>query len=361
MNWETLRRQLERILDASFKIKRFPLNNDEQFDAILFDDIQSIIYDDDIYFVLDKNDDAADVLSVNAALITPSERQLIQLMVEAYRHGTISEQALLNGSRSEREIGQLSTWLLEQIDEGHVEQELPAMFAKQSNLYVEKIPLLLYGEYPDHKKVSYGELQKLLQSFFEVETLLIPLRDKEWLILCSNTLLADDENEEESPEEALASICLGLYGMMVSEGIGECHLSIHYPIIPATSLLPTVLQLRETIDIGKMFHQGSNIHLPWELQLERIVHLLPDAERRNILSNIMKQGKEQLDPEILLTLEEFFAMDGNLGETAKKLYIHRNTLTYRLDRFKQQSGLDVRLFNDALLARIGLLLYKVTK
>jgi len=54
-------------------------------------------------------------------------------------------------------------------------------------------------------------------------------------------------------------------------------------------------------------------------------------------------------------------LDCNVSETAKKLYIHRNTLLYRLDKFKQETGLDVRTFNDAVLVKIALLLYKVTK
>jgi DNA-binding PucR family transcriptional regulator len=68
-----------------------------------------------------------------------------------------------------------------------------------------------------------------------------------------------------------------------------------------------------------------------------------------------------LDSETLMTLEQFFAMDCNVSETAKKLYIHRNTLLYRLDKFKNATGIDVRSFNDAVLIRVALLLYKVTK
>ncbi|WP_420871911.1 helix-turn-helix domain-containing protein [Cohnella rhizosphaerae] len=54
-------------------------------------------------------------------------------------------------------------------------------------------------------------------------------------------------------------------------------------------------------------------------------------------------------------------MDCNVSETAKRLFIHRNTLLYRLDKLKQEAGLDVRSFNDAILVRLLMLLYKVTK
>jgi len=67
------------------------------------------------------------------------------------------------------------------------------------------------------------------------------------------------------------------------------------------------------------------------------------------------------DSETVATLDAFFSMDCNVSETAKKLFIHRNTLLYRLDKIKNEAGLDVRSFNDAVLVRILLLLYKVTK
>jgi DNA-binding PucR family transcriptional regulator len=68
-----------------------------------------------------------------------------------------------------------------------------------------------------------------------------------------------------------------------------------------------------------------------------------------------------LDAETISTLETFFQLDCNVSETAKKLYIHRNTLLYRLDKFKQETSLDVRSFQDAVLVKIALQLYKVTK
>ncbi|MDT2192264.1 helix-turn-helix domain-containing protein [Paenibacillus larvae] len=67
-----------------------------------------------------------------------------------------------------------------------------------------------------------------------------------------------------------------------------------------------------------------------------------------------------LDTETQTTLEQFFGLDCNVSETAKKLYIHRNTLLYRLDKFKQETSLDVRNFHHAVLVKIALLLYKVT-
>jgi DNA-binding PucR family transcriptional regulator len=76
---------------------------------------------------------------------------------------------------------------------------------------------------------------------------------------------------------------------------------------------------------------------------------------------VLKRNNLSPDTEMYLLLEQFFTHDCNVSETAKSLYVHRNTLLYRLDKFKQETGLDVRNFNDAVLVQVALLLYKVTK
>jgi carbohydrate diacid regulator len=95
--------------------------------------------------------------------------------------------------------------------------------------------------------------------------------------------------------------------------------------------------------------------------LERLLNTIPEAQRAKFVEQALKRTDVFLEPEILTTLETFFALDCNVSETAKKLYIHRNTLLYRLDKLKQETELDVRLFRDAVLVKIILLLYKVTK
>jgi len=152
-----------------------------------------------------------------------------------------------------------------------------------------------------------------------------------------------------------------LYEMLANEWGGEYHLAIDYPFKPAKSLLATMLQLRESIMLGRTFHVGTYIHLPWELRLEKLLHLVQDKEKTKFMDQVLRGTDHLLDAETLMTLEHFFSLDCNVSETAKKLYIHRNTLLYRLDKFKQDTGLDVRTFNHAVLVRLALLLYKVTK
>jgi sugar diacid utilization regulator len=305
------------------------------------------------------------LLAVEDGELTETERRLVQLVIHASR----SQDKNRVGSApadEERRAQLVHDWFVGQLELGHSNAEMPDFLASQLSLYTTKIPMLLYGEYSDNRKVQHRELKKLLESFFEADMLVIPLMEKEWLILGSESLLAAsrsdrESGEDESLEEALTSICYGLHEMLSNEWVGECHLSIHYPIMPAKSLFNSVIQLRETMMLGRTFHVASNIHLPWLLHLERLLNSIPDSEKSRFTKHVFKRFDLTMDTETQATLEHFFELDCNVSETAKKLYIHRNTLLYRLDRFKQETGLDVRNFSDAVLVKIALLLYKVTK
>lgn len=270
-------------------------------------------------------------------------------------------------SESERYARELGSWIDEQLDASDPKLLLPDRLIARGRLFSSMIPFLLVCEQAENGRDGYTELEKLLRTFLAEDALIVPLKEQEWLILGPASLIHDaqvgerDEEEEDSLEESLSSIAFGLHEMLSSEWIGECHLAVSHPISPANSIVGTTALLRETVHLGRAFHLGANIHLPWMLHLERLLNTIPEAHRIKFVEQALKRTDAFLDPEILTTLETFFALDCNVSETAKKLYIHRNTLLYRLDKLKQETELDVRQFRDAVLVKIILLLYKVTK
>jgi sugar diacid utilization regulator len=371
MDWEHIVEQLKSILQIP--IKREVMAAEEwkrlvgkQVDA---DTSRTVVKDQIVYYLLGPLDAAQlDVLQVEEVLITPSEMRLVEMLIQAGRDTAAAPVRTASpASEDERKALQVRDWLLQHLESGEIRSDMPELLASQLSLFTPRIPFLLYGDYSDIQLVSYTELKKLLESFFDAEILLIPLMEKEWLILGSESLLMasqeDDREseEEESMEEALSSICSGLYEMLSNEWVGECHLTINYPKTPATSLLSTVHEMREAIRLGKMYHVGSNLHFPWSMHMEKLLYAVPDHDRTLFVDHILRGIDHVLDPEMLSTLEHFFSLDCNVSETAKKLYIHRNTLLYRLDKFKQETGKDVRTFSDAVLVKTALLLYKVTK
>ncbi|MEX2416628.1 MAG: helix-turn-helix domain-containing protein [Paenibacillaceae bacterium] len=371
MNVEHVKAQLEIILDTPFRSSHIPIQdwpkktevrNQRNRAGELADWMEE---GGTIYFRLNVDGGQVRILSAEAALITESERKLVVLVIDALR---TADKSVIRNVNSDDEHMALSIrdWIEEQLrDNSLLGSEPPESLSGLSALYARKIPLLLYCEYANNNNVNYSELKKLLDSFFDVEVLLLPLLDKEWLILGPESLIMTDREdellEEESVEDALASLCSGLHTMMSSEWVGDYHVSSYYPMVPAQSLPSVVRKLREAINIGRMQRDGQYIHLPWQLYLDQLLAPIPLADKLTFIEQIFKRVDPFLDAETTQTLESFFELDCNVSETAKKLFIHRNTLLYRLDKFKQETGLDVRSFKQAIHVKLALQLYKVTK
>lgn len=372
MNVEHVKAQLEIILDTPFHSSQIPiedwpkqteLRNQRKRSGELADWME---VGGTIHFQLNVDGGKVRILSAEAALITESERKLVVLAIHALR--TSDRNNTMRNVYSDDEQLALSVrdWIEEQLqDNSLLGSEPPEPLSGLSALYARKIPLLLYCEYANNNNANYNELKKLLDSFFDVDVLLIPLLDKEWLILGPESLITTDREdellEEESVEDALASLCSGLHTMMSSEWVGDYHVSSYYPMVPAQSLPTVVRKLREAINIGRLQRDGQYIHLPWQLYLDQLLAPIPLADKLTFIEQIFKRVDPFMDAETTQTLESFFELDCNVSETAKKLFIHRNTLLYRLDKFKQETGLDVRSFNQAIHVKLALQLYKVTK
>ncbi|WP_040951704.1 PucR family transcriptional regulator [Gorillibacterium massiliense] len=366
MDWEKIRKQLEAILGVKISMRKITSDEWTQTAGPLNKRSAAREMGGETAYWLETSGSSVIAFVFDGKKLSEAERELVALTLDVYRQRDKAKTASPVGEE-ERKAQLVRDWFMRQLELGHTEEELPEPLASQLTFYKTRIPILLYGEFSNTHNVSYRELKKLLESFFDAEISLIALMDKEWLILGPENIVSEsfggnrDDGNEESLEDTLTSICEGLYEMLSNEWVGECHLAVHYPMNPAKALLSTVIGLRETIMLGKAFHLGKNIHLPWELRLEKLMNEIPDPMKLVFVRQIFKGNDPLLDAEILTTLETFFMLECNVSETAKKLYIHRNTLLYRLDKFKQETGLDVRLFNDAVLVKIALLLYKVTK
>lgn len=368
MVWVAIQEQLQAVLQTSIELVKL---SSEQWDrttsekGITGKNRWSGRLGKTIYFHLETKDSQVLTFAADEGKLSPSEKRLIELLIESHKVHYIGESPTPI-SDEEHSITLIREWIFRHLENGDQHAELSERLSTSLSLHAQKIPILLHGDYSDTRIVDNHELKKLLDPFFDGEMVLVPLHEKEWLILVSDTILSDSigaENlvDKKALQEALASICSGLHEMLTNEWIGECRLSAHYPIQPAKELFHAFVTLREAMSLGKMFHIVSNIHLPWELQLEKLLHTLPLDEKSAFVGRVFKRVDYQLDPETLLTLEHFFALECNVSETAKKLYIHRNTLLYRLDKFKQETGQDVRHFNDAVLVKMAIQLYKVTK
>ena len=95
------------------------------------------------------------------------------------------------------------------------------------------------------------------------------------------------------------------------------------------------------------------------LGIARLIYQLPTTLCELFLSEVFKKDSiDSLDQETLYTIQKFFENNLNVSETSRQLYVHRNTLVYRLDKVKKITGLDLRLFDHAIVFKVALMVKK---
>lgn len=110
------------------------------------------------------------------------------------------------------------------------------------------------------------------------------------------------------------------------------------------------------IEVGKVFDTNESIMSYDNLGIARLIYNLPTTLCEIFLKEVFKRGSiESLDHETLFTIQKFFENNLNVSETSRKLFVHRNTLVYRLEKIKKLTGLDLREFDHAIIFKIALM------
>ena len=113
------------------------------------------------------------------------------------------------------------------------------------------------------------------------------------------------------------------------------------------------------IDVGRVFDTEKTIINYENLGIGRLIYQLPTTLCEMFLQEVFKKNPiDALDQETLLTINKFFENNLNVSETARKLFVHRNTLVYRLEKIKKLTGLDLREFDDAITFKVALMVKK---
>jgi carbohydrate diacid regulator len=115
--------------------------------------------------------------------------------------------------------------------------------------------------------------------------------------------------------------------------------------------------------MSKAMEAKGDVHSFKEYVLIRMLEEMPKHKLNEYLEILMDTDAKDVfnDPEMIETAEEFLENSLNVSETARKLYLHRNTLTYRLDKIERSTGLNIRKFADAITFRLVTILSKLVK
>ena len=116
------------------------------------------------------------------------------------------------------------------------------------------------------------------------------------------------------------------------------------------------------LDVGKVFETEKNIISYENLGIGRLIYQLPTTMCEMFLQEVFKKGSlDSLDKETLMTIQCFFENNLNVSETSRKLFVHRNTLVYRLEKIRKLTGLDLREFEHAITFKVALMVQKYLK
>ena len=162
--------------------------------------------------------------------------------------------------------------------------------------------------------------------------------------------------EESDDYESIEAIARMIVDMLNSEAMAKARVSYGNIIHEIKDVSRSYKEAKMALDVGKIFYVEKNIVGYNNLGIGRLIYQLPMPLCEMFMKEVFG-GKlpESLDDETLNTINKFFDNNLNISETSRQLFLHRNSLVYRLEKIQKSTGLDIRVFDDALTFKIALM------
>ena len=150
--------------------------------------------------------------------------------------------------------------------------------------------------------------------------------------------------------------------MLNTEAMSSVHVSFGTIVNEIKEVSRSYKEAKMALDVGKIFYENTDIIAYSNLGIGRLIYQLPLPLCKMFIREIFDgKSPDEFDEETLTTINKFFENSLNVSETSRQLYIHRNTLVYRLDKLQKSTGLDLRVFEDAITFKIALMVVKYMK
>ena len=197
-------------------------------------------------------------------------------------------------------------------------------------------------------------------SVFDVIQNLIPDKQKDFVINISQTEIAIvKEIKNDISTKDLENLARSIVDTLSSEFYLHAVVSIGTVVEGVKELARSFQEAQVALEVGKVFDTEKSIISYDNLGIARLIYQLPTTLCETFLREVFKRGSiESLDQETLFTIQKFFENNLNVSETSRKLFVHRNTLVYRLEKIRKLTGLDLREFEHAIVFKIALMVKK---
>ncbi|MCI5730233.1 MAG: helix-turn-helix domain-containing protein [Eubacterium sp.] len=173
-----------------------------------------------------------------------------------------------------------------------------------------------------------------------------------------NIILVKELGEKETYEN-LEKTAQVIVDMLNTEAMARVRVAYGTIIKDIKEVSRSYKEAKMALDVGKIFYSDKKVMAYSNLGIGRLIYQLPLPLCKMFIKEIFNDNTpDQFDEETLTTINKFFENNLNVSETSRQLYIHRNTLVYRLDKLQKSTGLDLRVFEDAITFRIALMVVK---
>ncbi len=177
----------------------------------------------------------------------------------------------------------------------------------------------------------------------------------------SNVIVVKELAEQEGSREIDKAARL-LAAKLQRDGLKSVHIAYGTIVGEIKEVSRSYKEAKMALDVGKIFFDERDIIAYSELGIGRLIYQLPIPLCRLFIREIFDgKSPDEFDEETLTTIHKFFENSLNVSETSRQLFIHRNTLVYRLDKLQKSTGLDLRVFEDAITFKIALMVVKYMK
>ena len=176
-----------------------------------------------------------------------------------------------------------------------------------------------------------------------------------------NIILVKEVKNGEGYDE-LTKTAQVIVDMLNTEAMTKVHVAFGTIVNEIKEVSRSYKEAKMAMDVGKIFFGEKEVIAYSSLGIGRLIYQLPIPLCKMFIREIFdSKSPDDFDEETLTTINKFFENSLNVSETSRQLYIHRNTLVYRLDKLQKSTGLDLRVFEDAITFKIALMVVKYMK
>lgn len=163
-------------------------------------------------------------------------------------------------------------------------------------------------------------------------------------------------------QEDMQDVAMTIVDMMNAEAMSRVRVSYGNPSRKLDDLSRSYKEAKMAMEVGRIFYVDQNIIPYGQLGIGRLIYQLPIPLCKMFMHEVFGEHlPDTFDEETVTTINKFFDNNLNISETARQLYVHRNTLVYRLEKLQKMTGLDIRVFDDALTFKIATMVVSYMK